>query len=46
MTAFGRSASVILRGTWHSVRVLAPSEAIFITCGEGTEHRPATRRSA
>jgi hypothetical protein len=27
-------------GAWHTARVLAPSEALFVTRGEGTEHRP------
>ncbi|HXJ33098.1 MAG TPA: cupin domain-containing protein [Candidatus Eisenbacteria bacterium] len=37
----GRSAFIIPRGVWHSAIVHAPSEALFITRGEGTEHRPA-----
>ena len=41
----GRAALVVPRGLWHTVRVLEPSEAIFVTRGEGTEHRPLTRRS-
>ena len=36
----GRSAAVIPRGVWHTARVLAPSEAIFVTRGEGTENKP------
>jgi hypothetical protein len=36
----GRSAIVVPRGEWHTARVLEPSEAIFVTRGEGTEHRP------
>jgi mannose-6-phosphate isomerase-like protein (cupin superfamily) len=35
-----RAAVVVPAGVWHTARVLAPSEAIFITRGEGTEHRP------
>jgi hypothetical protein len=35
----GRGALVVPRGLWHTARVLAPSEAIFVTRGEGTEHR-------
>jgi len=32
---------VVPRGTWHSARVHRPSRALFVTAGEGTEHRPA-----
>jgi len=28
------------RGTWHTARVREPSAAMFITAGEGTQHRP------
>ena len=42
----GRAAVVVPRGLWHTARVLEPSEAIFVTRGEGTEHRPLGRRSA
>jgi hypothetical protein len=41
----GRAALVVPRGAWHTVRVLEPSEALFVTRGAGTEHRPLTRRS-
>ncbi len=27
-------------GVWHTTDVLEPGSAIFITAGEGTEHRP------
>jgi hypothetical protein len=40
----GRGALLVPRGAWHTARVLAPSEAIFITRGEGTEHRPLDGR--
>jgi len=36
----GTSALVVPRGVWHTARVLEPSEAIFVTRGDGTEHRP------
>jgi mannose-6-phosphate isomerase-like protein (cupin superfamily) len=36
----GRRAVVVPAGVWHTARVLEPSEAIFFTRGEGTEHRP------
>jgi uncharacterized cupin superfamily protein len=42
----GCAALVVPRGLWHTARVLEPSEAIFVTRGEGTEHRPLGRRSA
>ena len=29
------------QGTWHTARVGAPSQMLFITAGEGTENRPA-----
>ena len=45
VTLRGRAALVVPRGLWHTARVLEPSEAIFVTRGEGTEHRPLTRRS-
>ena len=41
----GRAALVVPRGVWHTARVLAPSEAIFVTRGDGTEHRPLERSS-
>lgn len=41
----GRAALVVPRGAWHTARVLEPSEAIFVTRGEGTEHRPLERSS-
>jgi hypothetical protein len=27
-------------GTWHTADVSAPATAVFVTAGEGTEHRP------
>lgn len=36
----GRAAVVVPRGEWHTARVLEPTEAIFVTRGNGTEHRP------
>ena len=27
-------------GTWHTAKVQAPSTLLFITAGEGTQHRP------
>lgn len=41
----GRRAVVVPAGVWHTARVLEPSEAIFFTRGEGTEHRPLEGRS-
>lgn len=29
------------KGTWHTARVLEPAHLLFITAGEGTEHRAA-----
>ena len=28
------------RGTWHTANVARSATALFITCGEGTQHRP------
>lgn len=37
-----RPGSFVLvpRGAWHTANVRAPSSMLFITEGEGTEHRP------
>ena len=40
----GRAALVVPRGAWHTARVLEPSEAIFVTRGAGTEHRPGKEK--
>jgi mannose-6-phosphate isomerase-like protein (cupin superfamily) len=32
---------IVPRGTWHTVRVSEPAAALFVTAGEGTEHRRA-----
>ena len=40
VTLRGRAAVVVPRGEWHTARVLEPSEAIFVTRGDGTQHRP------
>ncbi len=37
----GRAAQLVPRGVWHTARVFAPSRMLFVTRGEGTEHRPA-----
>ncbi|ASC72271.1 hypothetical protein XM38_032270 [Halomicronema hongdechloris C2206] len=31
---------LVPRSTWHTARVYAPSAMLFITPGEGTQHRP------
>lgn len=36
----GRGAVVVPRGVWHRAVVLEPTDALFITRGDGTEHRP------
>ena len=36
----GRGACIVPRGVWHGQVVHAPSVMMFITPGEGTEHRP------
>ena len=35
-----RGAAVVPRGVWHTANVLGPSEALHITRGAGTTHRP------
>jgi mannose-6-phosphate isomerase-like protein (cupin superfamily) len=32
---------VVPRGTWHTSRTHSPCRMLFITAGEGTQHRPA-----
>ncbi len=34
------TACLVPRGTWHRFEVRAPGELLFITAGEGTQHRP------
>ena len=34
------SFAIVPRGTWHTANVHEPSSMLFITSGEGTEHRP------
>jgi mannose-6-phosphate isomerase-like protein (cupin superfamily) len=31
---------VVPRGTWHTAKVREPSKMLFITAGEGTQHKP------
>jgi mannose-6-phosphate isomerase-like protein (cupin superfamily) len=38
-----RAACVVPRGVWHHGIVRAPSDALFVTRGKGTEHRPLTK---
>lgn len=33
-------ACIVPRGTWHRIRVVQPGVLIFLTHGEGTEHKP------
>lgn len=33
---------IVPQGTWHTARVGEPSRMLFITAGEGTQHRGAT----
>lgn len=30
---------VVPRGTWHTVRISAPARMLFVTAGDGTQHR-------
>ena len=34
------AACIVPRGVWHRIRVVEPGVLIFITHGEGTEHKP------
>lgn len=34
---------VVPRGTWHTARVQQAAQMLFITPGEGTQHRPVAR---
>jgi hypothetical protein len=36
----GRAACIVPRGVWHRAIVHVPGDALFITRGAGTEHRP------
>jgi mannose-6-phosphate isomerase-like protein (cupin superfamily) len=36
----GRSGCIVPRGVWHRAIVYEPGEALFITRGAGTQHRP------
>ena len=33
-------ACIVPRGIWHRIRVIDPGVLVFITHGEGTEHKP------
>jgi mannose-6-phosphate isomerase-like protein (cupin superfamily) len=33
---------LVPKGTWHTAKVREPCRLLFITPGEGTQHRPAT----
>lgn len=35
----GGMACIVPRGVWHRQLIREPSELLFMTCGEGTEHR-------
>ena len=35
-----RAGFIVPRGVWHRAEVHAPADILFITAGEGTEHRP------
>lgn len=37
----GRGAQLVPRCVWHTAKVFAPSRMLFVTRGEGTQHRPA-----
>ena len=33
---------LVSRGTWHTAAIIEPSTLLFITAGEGTQHRAAS----
>ena len=35
----GRGAVLVPRGVWHTAKVFAPSRMLFVTRGQGTQHR-------
>ncbi len=35
------SFALVPRGTWHTAKTAVPTTLLFITAGEGTQHRPA-----
>jgi mannose-6-phosphate isomerase-like protein (cupin superfamily) len=35
-----RQSFVVPKGTWHRIVVHEPSDALFVTFGRGTEHKP------
>lgn len=37
----GRAAVLVPRGVWHTAQVSQPSRMLFVTRGQGTQHRPA-----
>jgi mannose-6-phosphate isomerase-like protein (cupin superfamily) len=37
----GGTAAIVPRGVWHTARVHEPGDALHITCGAGTQNRPA-----
>jgi mannose-6-phosphate isomerase-like protein (cupin superfamily) len=34
---------IVPKGTWHAAKVRRPSRMLFITAGEGTQHRATTK---
>ena len=34
---------IVPKGTWHTAKARDPCRMLFITAGEGTEHREVTR---
>ncbi|HET7570527.1 MAG TPA: cupin [Gammaproteobacteria bacterium] len=36
----GGAFAIVPTGTWHTAKVKTPSRMLFITAGEGTQHRP------
>lgn len=39
----GRTAALVPRGVWHTANVIESGEALHVTRGEGTRHRPRKR---
>jgi quercetin dioxygenase-like cupin family protein len=37
---------IVPRGTWHTARTKDPASMLFITAGEGTQHREAEQHGS
>lgn len=42
----GKDAFIVPQGVWHRIEIRRPGQVLFITPGEGTQHRPNCRDAA